>query len=1003
MRDHPGDDSPRPGDARGSVYGFKVPVLSDETKPAECTFKNSVMSEQRMPTLGSAFFFVVISIAAHLYPSLLSSGEVANAFSGPCSPRPLYIDLTTDAGRLWTYPPHSLSYIYIWFLAMAVWNHIMHCQNGNISGAQRRDAICSVLVDAKYTQTEEVYKALTRSLPPREVDDIALKPRLERISAIISVCLTHNIPLHKEDEWTTKKSRSDRRSQYATRADARADSKARRSTGRAQSKPRRPPQSHRTPPDGAHKPTNAPDRAPLKLHDPAWDVACVPADELVRGGQGDIWCNKKDAPVIANKLYGGGGKIALVTHEPIRRPEPNPSGEFFEPYKTLRIAFESDDGQLIKIFPRVVTQLGEPDCDALCTLMDLDAHESAPVETTSSLLLKLNEKIMTKAMWKKATSVGRDFDAFIDGWIRDRLVAAKIDIGAEQAGRARPVRLQVTHTIRCSKPQVCDDGTVRLLVFVRVKPAFTSALLNASITDGITVHWADREHDSRMFKVVPLHAECDLPTAQQKVRLHDDLTCGAITTRRGLALRCLPQHWSQLTAAVRGQGAADRLKCEFYVIGNVPVDIDEDTLKRMLTSWKNGFKCSICEAVRGPRPNRSAKAMDWLFRADAPPTAALPTMFSQYSITVGRAPKSTPPSPLTEVKPPAPDPRAHARAFQQPPQQQSVGPAPAVPPAPRGVRASANDRTSPAARVVTPQEQQILSFTGAPIESLDVAACKAVLDKMGVAPDVVWASDAAAAAPATRLAAARSQLQSAVTTAIETRTREEQERSKALREQQETAAAQQQKLLAEQHEATQKRKQEEEAVRAATDRERARQRAEQAAATAAAAPAAIDAQIDALRTEFTTKLDAALGGIDVKLKQQKEQQEQQNSSLQTTLLAALAKMKKEQDEAQQQFLRSLTQQMAGKAGKRADEAAAPPPEARRQRRDGESAPASAHNRATAVPALVEQLGIRSSAHDLDPAWMAAYVYATITCAIAILFCLPLAVLLAIANYHTDTR
>eukprot|EP00660_Eupelagonema_oceanica_P007136 gene7136-7497_t len=183
----------------------------------------------------------------------------------------------------------------------------MHALNGNIAKQMRQDIIVATLTEAGYQQCDRIYRALLQKLGDEEVSALATRPAGPmRTAAIVA---------------------------RATRLRLLDDA-----------------------------PGTSDDALPAwdTLRPSEWDTPVRDA-KLDRGGTGVAYVtNTGEATALAQAVAGGGGRLAIVTAEPIRRPDPDgwdkPDDDTF-PSECARVAFTAGPDS-IRVLKRYITQLG---------------------------------------------------------------------------------------------------------------------------------------------------------------------------------------------------------------------------------------------------------------------------------------------------------------------------------------------------------------------------------------------------------------------------------------------------------------------------------------------------------------------------------------------------------------------------------------------------------------------------------------------------------------------
>eukprot|EP00660_Eupelagonema_oceanica_P014223 gene14223-15030_t len=295
----------------------------------------------------------------------------------------------------------------LWTISAAERNRLMHAMNGNISKQLRQDTIVATLVEAGYQQGDRLYRALLQKLGDEEVSALASRPAgPPRTAAIVAAASRLGIldqgnvrPQESAPSagWTMPKRR---RPPTATRQTPPGQPSDRRQPPPGQpSQPPGKPNARRPP--NQRDPNGRTERPPLKLRPEDWDVP-IADDGLARGGTGVAYVTSKDdATALAQAVSGGGGRLAIVTVDPIRRPDPDgwdqPDGDTY-PSTCARVVFTAG-ADSIRPLKRHITQLGAD--PVTYTMRTDDGPAAEPADVAAGLLFEVCEGMAPKDLTKR--------------------------------------------------------------------------------------------------------------------------------------------------------------------------------------------------------------------------------------------------------------------------------------------------------------------------------------------------------------------------------------------------------------------------------------------------------------------------------------------------------------------------------------------------------------------------------------------------------------------------
>eukprot|EP00663_Eupelagonemidae_sp_cell21sb_P002690 gene2690-6152_t len=338
---------------------------------------------------------------------------------------------------------------------------------------ERQDKLIATFRAAGFANPDVLYRDLLRVAPQQDVSDLATLSLAERHRKAIAALRKHK--LHPDQlnnsGWTVA---NGKRSKSA----ARAGTAGRARAAERQSPARKRPQSTRRPPPASADARREEDNAPRALLATQW--LWPVRDTLERGGEGVALAPRDPAAATdeAEKLDGGGGKVALVSARPIRRPLPNPDGAYY-PSTRLRIVLAAGESSLRPAQMQVIL-LGEPGLeisDAFATpreTMGVDGADS-PNEMAVTLQVEICEESLDK---KKIESLATE-------GARNKFIAEWIDEHVDKVACPGRALHRITRSVPMRNgPLIADDGTRRWGAYATVAPAAAESLLHSSLAGG---------------------------------------------------------------------------------------------------------------------------------------------------------------------------------------------------------------------------------------------------------------------------------------------------------------------------------------------------------------------------------------------------------------------------------------------------------------------------------------------------------------------------------------
>eukprot|EP00662_Eupelagonemidae_sp_cell21_P037002 gene37002-3422_t len=568
-------------------------------------------------------------------------------------------------------------------------NKLMHALNGNTSAdgltpAATQHAIVACMTNSgwEYKPALKAYADLIHKASRDRVQDIAAVRSLdERTRQVNAALARHQITLDG----------------MAISAARRKQPPARPTTGSSQPSARQQPQQYRRPyagPYGRYDPRDqsrppppkerAHSRPPPSSQRRATGdalAAPLPPQQLVASKWNAVVCEKasldrttgsltgtqgqrggvawissaSDAASLAQDLHDCDGALALVTRRPIPKPKNDgaPAGYWAHEHgvdvRFIRPNPPPPDGSA-PAPPRhaflncVITQLGKIPV-AMSRSPDTSARDA-----NDELVTALRVVISEAGAKKMKPVIVQSIDAARPKDREDAICKAARDWVIAKAPTDVKEPVHSVFRSRANKEHSLDASGKRLwTVTVKVRSDAVNALYRAAGTDGISATGADSIADKAKYAAVPLDLTADaMDKACLKVERTPN-THGVIIARAGsLYARCLHEHVDAVRRDILGDEQAARLRCSLYEVSHIPRDLTDASVHEQLMNSPGGFAdggCTRLEPVENLKWDRATKTYKRRYRADQPPTAAMPLTIGPMELlvqTVAAPPKRPP-------------------------------------------------------------------------------------------------------------------------------------------------------------------------------------------------------------------------------------------------------------------------------------------------------------------------------------------------------------------------